>query len=214
MSILPDTVKKYGDVSIGRDSIVGEYSIIGYPYVESEDSFKNIAKTFVGNECVIGSYVIIYEGTKIDDATYIEDYCRIGQEVKIGSNCKILYGSHIYGETHIGDNCIIAGFCCERAKLGDNVRFFGELIHPHREPQLRWDDVIEDSPEVSDNVFIGFGAKIIGGITIGTNSYIAAGAIVTKNVPDAHIVTGINKMVHHSKWRGKLKTSHFFLRSR
>lgn len=214
MRIIPASVKKYGKVSFGKDCIVGEYSIIGYPYVETEESFEKPDKTFIGNKCIIGSHVIIHEGTAIGDATSIEDYCRIGPDVRISPKCKILYGANINSETIIGNNCVIAGFCCDRAKIGNNVRLFGELIHPHRDPHLGWDDVTEASPEICDDVFIGFGAKIIGGIKIGRKSYIAAGTIVTKNVPDAHIVTGVNNIVHHSKWRGKLKTSHFFLSPR
>ncbi len=214
MRIIPASVKKYGKVSFGKDCIVGEYSIIGYPYVETEESFEKPDKTFIGNKCIIGSHVIIHEGTAIGDATSIEDYCRIGPDVRISPKCKILYGANINSETIIGNNCVISGFCCDRAKIGNNVRLFGELIHPHRDPHLRWDDVTEASPEICDDVFIGFGAKIIGGIKIGRNSYIAAGTIVTKDVPDAHIVTGVNNIVHHSKWRGKLKTSHFFLSPR
>lgn len=214
MRIIPPSVKKYGKVSFGKNCIVGEYSIFGYPYVESEKSFNGIDKTLIGNNCVIGSHVLIYEGATIGNETSIEDYCRIGPEVRIGEKCKILYSANINSETIIGDNCVIAGFCCDRAKIGNNVRLFGELIHPHREPHLGWDDVTENSPEISDDVFIGFGAKVIGGIKIGRNSYIAAGAIVTKSVPEAHVVTGINKKVHFRKWKGKLKTSPFFIRPR
>ena len=215
MSIIPASVKTYGKVQFRKGCVIGEYTVVGYPYVESEESFKDQdTKTSIGEKCIIGSHVIIYEGAVIGAETSIQDFCKIGEDVKIGKKCRILYGANINGETIIGDNSIIADFCCDRATIGNNVRLFGKLIHPHRKPQLGWEDVTEDSPKVSNNVFIGFGAKVIGGITIGTKSYIAAGAIVTKDVLDAHIVTGINKMVHYSKWKGKLKTSHFFLRSR
>lgn len=211
MSIIPDSVRKYGKVAFGKGCIIGEYSIIGYPHVESEKSFEKPDETYIGDKCVIGSYVIIYEGAVIGDKTSIEDYCRIYYDVKIGRRCKILYGANINNESLIGDDCVIAGFCCERTKIGNRVRLFGELIHPHRDPHLGWDDVEEDSPEISDKVVIGFGAKVIGGVRIGKSSYIAAGAIVTRDVPESHVVTGINNIVHHSKWRGQLKTSPFFL---
>ena len=157
-------------------------------------------------------YVLIYEGTVIA-MDFIEDYCRIGAEVKIGEKCRIMYAANISSETTLGDDCIIAGFCCERAIVGNKVRLFGELIHSHREPNRDWDEVEEDSPKISDNVLIGFGAKVIGGISIGKNSYIAAGAIVTRNVPEAHVVTGINKKVHFRKWKEDSEL-HLFLESR
>lgn len=211
MCVIPDTVKMYGNVKIGKNCIIGEYSVIGYPYVESEKSFKSRKnRTVIGNKSVIGSHVIIYEGTQIGDETRIEDFCRIGEKVIIGRGCYILYGAKIYDKTKIGDNCVIAGFCCERAKIGRKVRIFGELLHSHREPHLGWDDVMEESPIIEDNVFIGFGAKIIGGIKIGRNSYITAGAIVTKNIPSKSIVSGVNNILPYNKWKGGLKKSQFF----
>lgn len=51
MSIIPASVKKYGNIALGTNCIIGEYSIIGYPYVESEESFKKSEKTFIGNKC-------------------------------------------------------------------------------------------------------------------------------------------------------------------
>lgn len=211
VSIIPDSVRIYGEVDFGEKCILGEYSIIGYPYVESEKSFKTKgSRTIIGNKCIIGAYVIIYNGTKIGDRTSIEDYCRIGDHVKIGKNCRILYGAKIYDNSVVEDNSIIAGFCCDRAEIGKNVRLFGELIHPHREPHLGWDDIIEKSPVIEDHVFIGFGAKIIGGIKIGRNSYITSGAIVTKHVVPKSIVYGIDEIIPYSRWKGKLRKSEFF----
>lgn len=213
MSMIPDTVKVYGDVEFGKKCILGEYCVVGYPYVESEKSFESKSiKTSIGNKCIIGSHVVIYEGAKIGNETRIDDFCQIGEHVSIGKKCQILYGARLYGETEIGKGCIVAGFCCERAKLGNNVRLFGALLHSHREPHLAWDDVVEKSPEVDDNVFIGFGAMVIGEIKIGKLSYVTAGAIVTKNVPPQSVVSGANKIDQYKNWTGDLKTSGFFKR--
>lgn len=216
MSLIPGTVKIYGDVQFGENCVIGEYSIIGYPYIETEESLKSPnTKVFIGNNCIIGSYVIIYSQAKIGDGTRIEDFCKIGENVTIGSKCRILhgvYGGIIYDDSEIGDNCIIAGICSERVKIGNNVRLFGVLAHRHRDSHLGWNDVIEDAPKIDDYVFIGVGAKIIGGIKIGKNSYVTAGAIVTKDVPEKSIVLGVNKIVPFKDWKGSLRDSKFFKR--
>jgi len=49
-------------------------------------------------------------------------------------------------------------------------------------------------------------SKIIGDTSIGNNSYIAAGSIVTKNVPANTIVTFFDKQCHINDWKGKLRT--------
>jgi serine O-acetyltransferase len=47
------------------------------------------------------------------------------------------------------------------------------------------------SPILGDNVYIGAGAKVIGGIRIGSDVKIGANAVVTKDVPDGATVVGI-----------------------
>ena len=212
MRRIPSTVKLYGEVKIGEKVRIGDYAIIGLGADLIEFSNKSETTiTVIGDECIIGSHVIINRGTIIGNKTRIEDFCRIGENVKIGENCYIIYGAKIYDDVEIGKNSIIGGFVSERVKIGNCVRMFGELIHVHREPNLGWDDVIEESPIIEDRVFIGFGAKIIGGIRIGRNSYIAAGAVVTRDVPPKSIVTGINNIVPYTEWKGELKNSRFFV---
>ena len=45
--------------------------------------------------------------------------------------------------------------------------------------------------EIFDNVFIGTGSIILGNVCIGPNAIVAAGAVVTKNVPEGSIVGGV-----------------------
>lgn len=51
--------------------------------------------------------------------------------------------------------------------------------------------VKKGSPVIGDNVFIGPGAKVIGGIEIGDNVAIGANCVVTTNIPDNAVVIGI-----------------------
>jgi len=45
--------------------------------------------------------------------------------------------------------------------------------------------------EIKDNVFVGHGAIVLPGVTIGPNAIVAAGAVVNKNVPEGAIVAGV-----------------------
>ena len=49
----------------------------------------------------------------------------------------------------------------------------------------------DKTPRIGDHVNIAPGAKVFGGITIGNNVFIAANAVVTKDVPDNTIVGGV-----------------------
>lgn len=210
MDGVTDTLKLYGKVKIGGNVIIGEYTVIGY---RLKSPHEDNAVTVIEDNCIIGSHVIIYKGAQIGGGTNIDDFSRIGENVHIDKDCYVLYSAKIYDKVSINETSIIGGFICERAEIGKNVRIFGDLLHSHREPHLGWDDNInEESPIIEDCVFIGYGAKIIGGIRIQKNSYIAAGAVVTKNVPPKSIVKGINNILPYDARRSRLGQSQFFER--
>lgn len=176
-----------------KSVLIGEFSIIG----------KNV---FIGSNCKIQSHVIIRKNANVGSGTHIEDFCRIGEDTTIGRNCRLVYGTKIYGYVQIGKKCVIGGFICEDVKIGNNCRVFGELIHLHKiNPEKfrdlsKWDKGGEPAPILEDNVFVAFGARVIGGVTIGKGSYIVPGAIVTKDVPKGSYVTGNNCVTRFKKF--------------
>lgn len=112
----------------------------------------------------------------------IAEYFR-KQGAQIGSNCRILVqnlGSEPF-LIKIGDNCTIAPNVCfinHDASAGlfrkeiPNLNIFGKI-------------------EVKDNCFIGYGAIIMYDVTIGPNSIVGTGSVVTKDVPADSVVAGV-----------------------
>jgi serine O-acetyltransferase len=60
-------------------------------------------------------------------------------------------------------------------------------------------------PTLEDNVTIGAGAKVLGPITVGKGSAVGANAVVTKDVPECHIATGIPATNRPRKPEEKIK---------
>lgn len=210
-AVIDPTAKIYPRVEIGEDTTVSENSIIGKPYRPMNGlTYESERPTKIGGNCYIGSFVTIGQGTSIGDSTIVEDYSKTETDVKIGTKCHLLYGAQICNEASVMNNCLIGGFVCERAKIGKNSRIFGQLTHSQIDPKRAWDTTEEPSPTIADNVFVGFGAMIIGGITVGRNVYVCAGAIVTKDVPHSHIARGFNEIVPPKDWKGCLSSSPFF----
>src|SRR3989304_10203049 len=75
----------HGKVDIGRNTILGDYVILGYPkesrILKSQQkkhfSSEKENPTTIGINCRIDSHVIIHEGTLIKDHVIINDRCRI-----------------------------------------------------------------------------------------------------------------------------------------
>jgi len=100
------------------------------------------------------------------------------------------YGISIPFATDIGNGLTIGHFggivVNERVRIGNNCNIshgvtLGKTNRGNR----------NGYPQIGDNVYIGPGAKIIGGIRIGNNVAIGANCVVTRDVPDNSVVIGI-----------------------
>lgn len=94
----------------------------------------------------------------------------------------------------IGDNCGFSGVvigCFKHVKIGNGVRVGANVLITDSDWHL--DDSRSGEPKkvfISDNVWLGEGCKILKGVTIGENTVIGAGAIVTKSIPANVIAAG------------------------
>lgn len=169
-------------------------------------------KTSLPDEVHIGPYSSIGTGTRLGERVIIDAYCRIDIGVSIDADTLLLYRANVGAFASIGSNCVIGGSVSEGTKIGDYVRSFGLLIHSHTNSIAPWDDLPEPepSPTIKKRSFIGHGALIIGGVVIGPNSYVCAGATVTRDVPPLHIASGTNQVIHFTKWRGELRDNPLF----
>jgi acetyltransferase-like isoleucine patch superfamily enzyme len=156
----------------------------------------------VGPNCLIANHVIDYEGAHIDDDCLIEDRVRIGYNSRFGARTRIVYGAYLCDRVTIGVDACVAGFVCDGTTIGDRSTVMGELVHEYTRPHKGWWDVDEEPPVIEVDCVVGYGARVVGGVRIGPRSYVAAGAVVTKDVPPEHIVTGVNVQTPAEKWRG------------
>ena len=131
----------------------------------------------------------IIETNKIGRGTKIWAFSHVSSDVIIGENCTIGEGVHIGPNVIIGDNCKIQNHSLlyEGVTLEDNV-FLGPNTVTTNDfiPQVGGD--WKNSDRFKKTLFkkgcsIGANSTIICGITIGENSLIGAGSVVTKDIP-------------------------------
>jgi len=164
------------------------------------------------DSCYIGAYSIIGKNVKLGQEVIVDAYCKIGSNSVIGNRTLLTYRANVGPKTVIGEDCVIGGLIPERSSIGDRCRIFGQIVHSHYDPTMSWDhhETPEISPKINSDSFIGFHSVISGEIEIGPKSYICANSTISKTVPPYHIAYGLNKIIHYSKWKGKLKNSPFF----
>jgi acetyltransferase-like isoleucine patch superfamily enzyme len=117
------------------------------------------------------------------NAEYAEFLRQKGRLNSIGQNCRINLGANITNPEYV--------------RLGNNVTLSDCTLLGHdgvigvlnMAYGVKLDSV--GKIDVKDNVFIGHGAIILPGVTIGPNAVVAAGAVVTKDVQPGDIVGGV-----------------------
>ena len=121
-----------------------------------------------------GRWVWIGHGTKI---RCHEGEVRIGDKTVLGQECTISAYQHV----SIGEQCIVA----DRVMMIDFDHNVAEVERPIRRQGIYKRDV-----RVGNNVWIGYGAQILRGATVGDNAIVGASAIVTRDVPANAVVAG------------------------
>jgi acetyltransferase-like isoleucine patch superfamily enzyme len=119
-------------------------------------------------------------------------YSDCGLNIRIGRNVFINQGCRLddIGGIDVGDDVM----------LGPGVRLISSG-HPLN-PALRRRQVTAAPIVVGRNVWIGAGATILQGVTVGDDAVVAAGAVVTGDVPAAVLVAGVPARVVKSVLEG------------
>jgi acetyltransferase-like isoleucine patch superfamily enzyme len=101
----------------------------------------------------------------------------IGAKTVIGQECTISAFQHV----SIGRECIIA----DRVMLIDFDHGVTEVERP-----IRVQGIYKRDVSVGNNVWMGYGACVLRGVSIGDNAIVGTSAVVTKQVPDNAVVAG------------------------
>ncbi len=143
---------------------------------------------FVHKTSIIDDHVTIGEGTKIWHFSHVLSGSRIGERCNIGQNVVIGSDVTIGKQCKIQNNVsIYKGVTLEDGVFCGPSMVFTNIINPRAEivkmDQLR-------HTLLKKGTSVGANATIVCGVTLGRYSFVGAGAVVTKDVPDYALVVG------------------------
>ena len=147
---------------IGNNATIRWGSVI-YADVQIGDNFKT------------GHFVMIRENTVIGDSVVVGTHAVIDGNVRIGSFVKIESSVYIPTHTVIGNNVFIGP---------------GAVFTNDKYPQRCRDEYKPQGAFLEDSVTIGANATVLPGVRIGEGSFVAAGSVVTKDIPSWKMVVG------------------------
>jgi acetyltransferase-like isoleucine patch superfamily enzyme len=128
-----------------------------------------------GARIELGRWSWVGHGTKI---RCHEGLVSIGAKTVMGQECTISAFQHV----KIGRECVIA----DRVMFIDFDHGVVEVERP-----IRLQGIYKRDVNVGNNVWIGYGACILRGVTVGDNAIIGTNAVVTKDVPANAVVAGL-----------------------
>lgn len=172
---------------------------------------KVYRKVFVGSNCTFlnksnfsfGSNVTIEHDTILDG--YASEKIIIGNNVKIGAYSNLLSTSHFskFGKgLKIGNNSAIGDFTHFGApggiEIGDDV-IMGSYISFHSENHnfsdttqlIREQGTTSKGIKLGNNIWVGAKVTFLDGCSVGDNSVVAAGAVVTGEFPSNSVIGGV-----------------------
>jgi len=132
-------------------------------------SLADVQSTNIGEGTSIWQFSIVLKGAKIGKNCNINCQVFIENDVILGDNVTIKPGVQIWDGVSLEDDVFV----------GPNVTFTNDLF-----PKSKNKDFELKKTIVKKGASIGANATILAGITIGENSLIGAGSVVTKNIPE------------------------------
>ncbi|MGE6487392.1 CatB-related O-acetyltransferase [Paenisporosarcina sp. NPDC076898] len=133
------------------------------------------ANVILGKKCRINKNVLIGKDVTISDYSYINDGSIVMSGI-IGKYCSIGYNCQIGLYQHPVNYISTSPFTYGEGNIFKSSPYFDELNTP---------------PLIGNDVWIGSNSVIMQGVTIGDGAIVAAGAIVTKDIPPYTIVGGV-----------------------
>ena len=148
----------------------------------NEAPFRLISDVEFGEGVIVHPFTNVY-GCSIGDESRIGPFVEIQAGARIGARCKVQSHTFVCTGVEIGDDVFVGhGVVFINDKLPRSTNADGELQSEDDWTLLR--------TFVEDGASIGSGAVLLGGVTVGEQALVGAGAVVTRDVPAETVVVG------------------------
>ncbi len=188
MTMISPTAIIHPNVILGEDVVVEDYCIIGLPFKGMKDE-----PTIIGAGSVICAGTYIYAGNQIGrnfqsgNKANIRELNNIGDDVSIGTLTVIEHHVTIRNGVRIHTQVFVPEYTMleENCWIGPNVVVTNARYpkHPSVKNELK-------GAFIKQNAKVGANATLLPGVTIGRDSLIGAGSVVTKDIADGIIAAG------------------------
>ena len=188
----------HADTVIGSNVRIDDHATLGKTPMRAANSAvtqeQALPPLTVGDSCIVGTGVVLYRGAAIDAKVLLADQCTVRENVTIGRGTIVGRGVTVENVCTIGRYCKLESECYITAysELEDRVFVAPGVVTSNDNFVGRTAERFKHfkGVRVKKGGRIGAGAVVLPGITIGEDGMVAAGSVVTRDVPPRTIVMG------------------------
>jgi bifunctional UDP-N-acetylglucosamine pyrophosphorylase / glucosamine-1-phosphate N-acetyltransferase len=184
VSVGPDTViepfvQLLGETKLGTDCRIRSYSVLENATLGDRVLVRQgcvITQSRIDNDALLGPYAHVRPESQIGEGAHVGNFVET-KKIRLGKGSK---ANHL---TYLGD-----------AEIGDKVNVGAGVI------TCNYDGVVKQVTKIGDGVFVGSDSTLVAPLTVGANSYIAAGSCITEDVPEDALALGRARQTTKEGW--------------
>jgi acetyltransferase-like isoleucine patch superfamily enzyme len=202
-AVLPQSCEVGAHVVIHEGTEIGDFgriqdgAVLGKPVAlgaQSKAPTETPPPLTLGKGVVIGAGAVVAAGAVLGDEVMIGDQAHVRERTRIGERSLVGRGSAVDCDVVIGasvriqTNCYVSAF----TEIEDDV-FVGPGVNTlnDRTAGNRGPDEPLEGPKLCRGCRIGGGAVLLPGVEVGEGAFVAAGAVVTRDVSAGALVAGV-----------------------
>jgi bifunctional UDP-N-acetylglucosamine pyrophosphorylase/glucosamine-1-phosphate N-acetyltransferase len=197
---LPETVLIDPDVIAGEDTVI-------------EPCVQLLGKTRIGARCTIRSGSVLRDAILGDDVT-VEPHCvvtqsRLDDRVIIGPFARLRPDNHVKADARIGNFVELKKSTIGEGTKAMHLTYLGDTKTGKRSNigagtiTCNYDGFHKHATNIGNKVFIGSDSALIAPVRIGDGAYVAAGSVITENVPADALGIARGRQANKTGWAAK-----------
>jgi bifunctional UDP-N-acetylglucosamine pyrophosphorylase/glucosamine-1-phosphate N-acetyltransferase len=194
---LPETVLIDPEVTVGPDTVI-------------EPGVQLLGKTRIGARCQIRTGSILRE-MRLDDGAMVGphsnmDSSRVGTGAQVGPFARLRPGADIRAGARIGNFVEIKNSVIHEGAKANHLAYLGDASVGEKSNvgcgtiTCNYDGVHKNETKIGRGVFIGSDTALVAPVRVGDGAYVAAGSIITENIPADALAIARGRQVNKLGW--------------
>ena len=194
---LPETVVIDPDVTVGPDTVI-------------EPGVHLLGSTRIGARCKIGMGCYLKD-MRVDDEATILPLCvfessRIASGTNLGPFTRLRPGADLRANVHLGNFVEVKNSVVGEGTKANHLTYIGDASVGKASNigagtiTCNYDGVAKHRTVIGDNVFVGSDSALVAPVRVGSGAYVAAGSVVTDNVPRDALAIARGRQLNKKGW--------------